>query len=180
MDNKLFEQIFQACYSDIYNFVYHYVMDQDDAQDLTQDTFISFYDKYSSLPAGVEPKQCLMVIAKNRCFSFLRHKHVTDRHNLKYFESEVFTAEAGYDTTYDELLEQLHLAMEHLTDLQKQIIEMKLQGKDYKEMGERLHLTTEQVHKQVKKTYARIREIVNVAPRESKGLLLLLLADLFR
>ena len=47
MDHKLFEQIFKTHYGDIYNFAYHYVMDQDDAKDLTQDTFISFYEKYS-------------------------------------------------------------------------------------------------------------------------------------
>ena len=179
MDHKLFEQIFKTHYGDIYNFAYHYVMDQDDAKDLTQDTFISFYEKYSSLPAEVDPKQCLLVIAKNKCISFLRHKQVTDRHNVKYFESVIFSANTEYDTTYDDLLEQLHLAMEHLSDIQKQIIEMKLKGKEYKEISDTLKISMEQVHKQVKKAYAKVREQAGSTPKGSLGLLLFVLTELF-
>ena len=158
MGKEPFEQIFKTYYSDIYNFIWHYVMDQEDAKDLTQDTFISFYNKYPSLPEDTNPKQYLLTIVKNHSVSFLRHKQVTDRHQVKYFESVVFSATTEYDTTYDELLDQLDLAMESLSDLQKQIISMKLEGKNYSEISDKLHITPSQVHKNVKRAYAKIRE----------------------
>lgn len=176
MDGKLFEQIFKEHYSDIYNFIYHYIMDQEDAKDLTQDTFIAFFDKYASLPPDVAPKQCLLVIAKNRCVSFLRHKQVVDQHNLKYFESVVFSATTEYDTTYDELLEQLNLAMEKLSDLQKQIIKMKLEGKNYSEISDALKISPSQVHKNVKRAYDKIREDVKISPDKAMALLALCLS----
>ena len=46
MQEKEFEHIFKCYYSDIYNFIYHYIMDGDDAEDLAQDVFICFFEKY--------------------------------------------------------------------------------------------------------------------------------------
>ena len=92
MQEKEFEHIFKCYYSDIYNFIYHYIMDGDDAEDLAQDVFICFFEKYKSLPEGINSKQYLLSIAKNRCISFLRHKNVIDRNNHKYFESLLFSA----------------------------------------------------------------------------------------
>ena len=67
-------------------------MDGDDAEDLAQDVFIRFFEKYKSLPEEVNSKQYLLSIAKNQCISFLRHKNVIDRNNLKYFETLLFSA----------------------------------------------------------------------------------------
>jgi len=103
MQEKEFEHIFKCYYSDIYNFIYHYIMDGDDAEDLAQDVFICFFEKYKSLPERINSKQYLLSIAKNRCISFLRHKNVIDRNNLKYFETLLFSATSEYDTTYDDL-----------------------------------------------------------------------------
>ena len=106
MDRQVVERVFKEHYSDIYNFIYHYIMDEDDAKDLAQDTFIAFMQAQDTLPPDLNVKQYLLSIAKNRCISFLRHKQVEDRHNLKYFESVVFTAATEYDTTRDELLDR--------------------------------------------------------------------------
>ena len=64
MQEKEFEHIFKCYYSDIYNFIYHYIMDGDDAEDLAQDVFIRFFEKYKSLPEEVNSKQYLLSIAK--------------------------------------------------------------------------------------------------------------------
>ena len=84
-------------------------MDGDDAEDLAQDVFICFFEKYKSLPERINSKQYLLSIAKNRCISFLRHKNVIDRNNLKYFETLLFSATSEYDTTYDDLFLKLNI-----------------------------------------------------------------------
>lgn len=160
MQEKEFEHIFKCYYRDIYNFIYHYIMDGDDAEDLAQDVFTRFFEKYKSLPEEVNSKQYLLSIAKNLCISFLRHKNVIDRNNLKYFETLLFSATSEYDTTYDDLFLKLNIALDKLSDLQKQIVQMKLAGKDYSEMSEELGVTHSQIHKNIKKAYDKIRHYV--------------------
>ncbi len=151
MLEEKFEHIFKCHYCDIYNFVYHYIMDQDDAKDLVQDVFISFFEKYKTIPEEINTKQYLLAMSKNRCINFLRHKNVIDRNNLKYFESLVFSTTSEYDTTYDDLFTKLNLAMDNLSDLQKRIVDMKLAGKNYDEISNELNVTHSQVHKKIKK-----------------------------
>ena len=157
MPEREFENIFKCHYSDIYNFAYHYIMDPDEAQDLVQDVFINFFEKYKTLPEEINTKHYLLTMTKNRCISFLRHKNVIDRNNLKYFESLIFSTTSEYDTTYDDLLMRLNLSMENLSDLQKQIIKMKLEGKEYSEISDELNVTYSQIHKNIKKAYTKIR-----------------------
>ncbi len=167
-----FEHIFKSYYSDIYNFVYHYVMERDDSEDLVQDVFISFFEKHKTIPEEINTKQYLLAMAKNRCISFLRHKNVIDRNNLKYFESLIFSTTSEYDTTYDDLFTKLNLAMDNLSDLQKQIVQMKLAGKNYEEISNELEVTHSQVHKNIKKAYMKIRSFIDKSPDNSTYLLL--------
>lgn len=180
MPGEKFEHIFKCYYSDIFNFVYHYIMDRDDAEDLVQDIFIGFFEKHESIPEEINTKQYLLAIAKNRCISFLRHRNVIDRNNLKYFESLIFSTTSEYDTTYDDLFVKLNLAMDNLSDLQKQIVQMKLAGKNYVEISDELNVTHSQVHKNIKKAYTKIRSFIDNTPDNTSYILLFyLFAQLF-
>ncbi|MBC5620128.1 sigma-70 family RNA polymerase sigma factor [Butyricimonas hominis] len=167
MPEEKFEHIFKSYYSDIYNFIYHYIMNRDDTEDLVQDVFICFFEKYQTIPEEINTKQYLLAMSKNRCISFLRHKNVIDRNNLKYFESLVFSTTSEYDTTYDDLFTKLNLAMDNLSDLQKRIVEMKLAGKNYDEISNELNVTHSQVHKNIKKAYTKIRTYIGKNPDKS-------------
>lgn len=175
MPEEKFEHIFKSYYSDIYNFVYHYIMDRDDTKDLVQDVFIGFFERYKTIPEEINTKQYLLAMSKNRCISFLRHKNVIDRNNLKYFETLVFSTTSEYDTTYDDLFIQLNLAMDNLSDLQKRIVEMKLAGKSYDEISDELNVTHSQVHKNIKKAYFKIRALIIKQPENPAHILLMLL-----
>uniref|UniRef100_UPI004027BD0F sigma factor-like helix-turn-helix DNA-binding protein n=1 Tax=Butyricimonas virosa TaxID=544645 RepID=UPI004027BD0F len=74
------------------------------------------------------------------------------------------------NTTYDDLFLKLNIAMDKLSELQKQIVQMKLTGKDYSEMSEELGVTHSQIHKNIKKAYDKIRHYV----RKNETLMLIL------
>lgn len=155
-------------------------MDHDDTKDLVQDAFIYFFEKYKTIPEEINTKQYLLAIAKNRCISFLRHKNVIDRNNLKYFESLIFSTTSEYDVTYDDLFTKLNLAMDKLSDLQKQIVQMKLAGKNYTEIAEELNVTHSQIHKNIKKAYTKIRSHIDKSSDDPVYLLFLyLFIDLY-
>lgn len=153
----MFEHDFKCYYRDIYNFVYHYVMNGEEAEDLVQDVFLKFLDNYGNIPKDMNRRQYLFVIARNLCMSYFRRRSVLDHNKLKIFESLDYTSSSEYDTTYDELARVLDLSFEHLTLEQRQIIRLKLQGRDYNEISAELGISSSKVHKNIKKAYAVIK-----------------------
>jgi RNA polymerase sigma-70 factor (ECF subfamily) len=75
-DPEAFETIFEAHYSRIYNYVYRLVGDAEDADDLTQESFLK---AYRALVRGDKPDNLsawLYRIASNTCLDTLRRRRL--------------------------------------------------------------------------------------------------------
>ncbi|MDY7078138.1 MAG: sigma-70 family RNA polymerase sigma factor [Chloroflexota bacterium] len=75
-DSDAFEEIFRIYHTRIYNYVYRLVGNADDAQDLTQDSFLK---AYRSLTRGAQPANLsawLYRIASNTCLDMLRRRRL--------------------------------------------------------------------------------------------------------
>ncbi len=73
-DSDAFEEIFRVYHARIYNYVYRVVGNADDAQDLTQDSFVK---AYRALQRGTQPENLsawLYRIASNTCMDALRRR----------------------------------------------------------------------------------------------------------
>ena len=75
-DSDAFEEIFRVYHARIYNYVYRLVGNADDAQDLTQDSFLK---AYRALQRGTRPEKLsawLYRIASNTCMDALRRRRL--------------------------------------------------------------------------------------------------------
>lgn len=75
-DNDAFEEIFRVYHTRIYNYVYRMVGNVQDAQDLTQDSFLK---AYRALLRGAQPENLsawLYRIASNTCLDALRRRRL--------------------------------------------------------------------------------------------------------
>jgi RNA polymerase sigma-70 factor (ECF subfamily) len=75
-DSGAFEEIFHAYHARIYRYVYRLVGNAEDAQDLTQDSFLR---AYRALQRGAQPVSLsawLYRIASNTCMDLLRRRHL--------------------------------------------------------------------------------------------------------
>lgn len=70
----VFENEIVKYYDEIYRFCYHHVGSRQIAEDLCQDTFISFIENTSSRGFLQNTKSYLYTIAKNKCIDFYRKK----------------------------------------------------------------------------------------------------------
>lgn len=63
----------QTEYDKIYKYCYYKVKNRDNAEDLTQETFLSFFSQSDVISHG-QQLAYLYTIAKNKCIDFYRHK----------------------------------------------------------------------------------------------------------
>jgi len=70
----MLEKIIRQYYDAIFHYCYHYVGSRAEAEDLCQDTFVSFIGHYSELRSMGKAKNCLYTIAKNKCMDYYKKK----------------------------------------------------------------------------------------------------------
>ncbi|QFT87401.1 RNA polymerase sigma factor SigX [Bacillus sp. THAF10] len=105
----------------IYKYIFLMVKDAQEAEDLTQDTFVRAYQYYSSFKRDSSPKTWLFKIAHNTTIDYLRK-----RKPLRIF-ANVFLNKEQAASTEDILLlkensRELLLALNKLKDTYKQVI----------------------------------------------------------
>ena len=87
-NQEALSDLIELYYADIFRFCLYMVQSEDDAYDITQETFLKFI-KYSSAYRQYNLKGYLLTIARNLCFSYFRmqkeRNHSYERKRLKNF-----------------------------------------------------------------------------------------------
>ena len=85
-DEKALELLIQKYLKPIYGYVFKFVQNQQDAEDLTQETFLKMWRNLKKFKKEKNFKSWLFTIAKNTCFDFLRKKKKNLALNLENLE----------------------------------------------------------------------------------------------
>ena len=75
-DNEAMERLYKECYEDVYFVCKKYSLNDDDAKDITQDTFVHAFNKLSTLDNGEKFRAWITRIAANKCLDMLKHNNV--------------------------------------------------------------------------------------------------------
>lgn len=75
-DNEAMDKLYKECYRDVYFVCKKYSLNDADAEDITQDTFIQGFEKLSLLDDGTKFRAWIMKIASNKCLDKLKHNKV--------------------------------------------------------------------------------------------------------
>lgn len=70
----MLEKIIQKYYDEIFRYCYHHVANRAMAEDLCQDTFVSFIEHYEQYRHEGKTKNYLYTIAKNKCRDYYKKK----------------------------------------------------------------------------------------------------------
>ena len=70
----MLEKIIRKYYDEIFRYCYHHVASRAVAEDLCQDTFVSFIEHYEGYRHEGKVKNYLYVIAKNKCRDYYKKK----------------------------------------------------------------------------------------------------------
>lgn len=71
-DQNFIQQVISMYYGQIYKYCYWKLRDRDEAQDITQDTFIRFMEAANTYTDIEKPQALLYTIANNLCLNWLK------------------------------------------------------------------------------------------------------------
>lgn len=85
-DSEALSEMIKQYYSDIFRFCLYMIQNQEDAYDVTQETFLKFI-KYGTSCRRNNLKGYLLTIARNLCFDYF-HKEKYIKENIRSYEEE--------------------------------------------------------------------------------------------
>ncbi len=134
-NTQAFKHILEKYQKKIYWHIRKMVIDHDDANDLTQDTFLKVWTKLSTFRADSQLYTWIYRIATNECLSFLekkKRKYTTDINEF----ADIFACQSNPLLDGDAIQIQLQKALITLPDKQRLVFNMKyFDEMQYKEIS---------------------------------------------
>ncbi len=145
-----YEKEFMHLLSPLYNFAYRLTLDEDDANDLVQDTFLKAYRFFESYEQGTNAKAWLFRILKNSFINDYRKKS-KEPNKVDYQEVETYynsedvnepiTSDLRVDTVRDLIGDEVASALNSLdVDFRTIIVLCDIEGFSYEEMAKILDI----------------------------------------
>ena len=137
-DEKALESLISKYLKPIYSFIFSYVQNQQDAEDLTQETFLKMCRNLKKFKKEKNFEKWLFTIAKNTCFDFLRKKRKNLILNAENLEIVADLAPSLLEKMEKEsLLEKLKKEIENLPFKMKEVIDLHYNfGLNFREISE--------------------------------------------
>jgi RNA polymerase sigma-70 factor (ECF subfamily) len=158
-DEPSFKAIFNFFYPRLYHFVHTYIQNDDLAENMVQDTFLTLWNKRKDLKADSNLSAWLYTVARNICLKKLRD----DKFKKAFFSSDLneleleinMAALASLDTselTFCEIERIIENTLETLPTQCRKIFELsRFENKKNKEIAEELDISVKAVENQITK-----------------------------
>ncbi|MBC7486278.1 MAG: sigma-70 family RNA polymerase sigma factor [Cytophagaceae bacterium] len=173
--DKAYEKEFMHLLSPLYNFAYRLTLDEDNANDLVQDTFLKAYRFFESYEQGTNAKAWLFRILKNSFINDYRKKS-KEPNKVDYQEVEAYynsddvnepiTSDLRVDSIRDLIGDEVAMALNSLdVDFRTIIVLCDIEGFTYEEMAKILDIPIGTVRSRLH----RARSILKDKLREYAG-----------
>ncbi|RPI66109.1 MAG: RNA polymerase sigma-70 factor [Ignavibacteriales bacterium] len=154
-----FKEFFCCMQPGIYYFLYRYTSDADAAADLTQETFINFWNHRSCLKNNLSPKSYLYRIARNLAYNYISRKPPVS----SFGENENVLVKLGNnpEQDYDRilLLDDFQKAINLLPErCRATFILSRYEGLEYSQIAEVLNVSLQTVKNQMNKAFSVLRK----------------------
>jgi RNA polymerase sigma-70 factor (ECF subfamily) len=159
-DEQAFKQLFESEYRPLLAYLTSLTRDHAQAQDLTQQAFLRFWEKRKTLNVNQTPKQYLFSIGHNLFIDYYRRSNTRMEiiANLKHRALQ----EQFEETPSDHLqtrIDKLHTIIEQLPPRCKEVLKLnKFEGLKYQEIADYLHISKKTVENQMGLAFQKIRE----------------------
>lgn len=157
-DNGI-EILFKGMYRTLCLYALHYLEDMDAAEDVVQDAFLAYWNRFRDYAAPSSPRAYLFTSVRNICIDRIRKKApetvALDRIPVGY--EEVITD--GEAVSRSEVESRLWSAIDRLPAQRRQILLMsKRDGMKYTEIASELGLSAFTVRNQISRALASLRK----------------------
>src|SRR5919197_3031466 len=153
--DRAFEKLYQRHVGDVYRYALVVMRNPDDAEDVTQTTFMNAYRAFSRGERPRTPQNWLIAIAHNVCRQ--RFRQLQRRPNETPLEEDEIAQIAPDDETPS--AEDIRRALSHLAFNQRAALVMReLEGRSYAEIADVLQVSTSAVETLIFRARRALRE----------------------
>ncbi|MCX6247579.1 MAG: RNA polymerase sigma-70 factor [Bacteroidetes bacterium] len=159
LDKATFESLFRSEFKGLCFFALQYTKDNDTAREITQEAFISLWEKRESIDLTKPVKSYLSTIVRNKCLNYLRDNK---KFNKEILDIEGLLAETPYDQP-DRMVEaeirmRIGSAIEELPVKCREIFVLnRHENLKYQEIADRLEISVKTVETQMSKALQHMR-----------------------
>ena len=159
-DITAFEMLFKTYYQPLCNYAYSFTQDRDEAEEVVQSTFLSFWEKRESLSIQTTVRPYLYAMVRNSCLNLLKHEKIKQRHAGEALALADPTHESVAQSVYGSELEvQINRAMEKLPEQCRLVFKLsRFEELKYAEIAEHLDISVKTVENQMGKALRIMRE----------------------
>ena len=146
---EAFRELFSEFYNSLVLFAIGFVEQQDVAEDIVQETFITVWENKKTFNSYQGLKAYLYELVQNKCTNYLKHRQVEDKY-ASYVKTTGEEAEGDYSLMQEEIYRELYMAVRELPEKCQRVFELHLEGKKNDEIAEILGISvlTVKSHKQ--------------------------------
>jgi RNA polymerase sigma-70 factor (ECF subfamily) len=167
-DDRNFEEIYLNYFPRLLRFAKEYVQAKEDAENITQDVFMTLWERRDDLKIHINTVSYLFILMKNRCIDHLRRKkhaeagktqmqeNFTHEQQMKLYSLEAFDQALTSDNNIEEIITR---AIDALPPRCREIFILnKMEGKKYREIADELHISVSTVENQMSIAFRKLRE----------------------
>lgn len=157
INKETFDSFFRSHYTLFLSFACRYRLDREEARDIVQDVFASFWEQRQNFHSILAIKAFFYRSISNKCLNLLKHEDVKERYaeaQLQEMQSEEFIHE---NIIREEVAYFVHQKLRELTSREREIILLALQNKSNQEIAELLSISVPTVKSHKMHAYAHLR-----------------------
>lgn len=152
---EIFTEIYNRFSVAIYNYCYHTLLNVQDANDVTQEVFIRFYQHSSQIESATSLKGYLYKIARNQCLILLKkrvEKIPIDEDEIEFDDNLVEN---------EELSKLINLAIEKLPFALREVFVLRfVQGMDYNEIEAVTMIKNTTLRTKISRALSKMQELL--------------------
>lgn len=156
-DKAAFDVVYERYWLKLYRVARHIVEDSIAAEDITQDVFVSFWEK-ASRQEVLNIEAYLYQMVKYRCFMHLRSGAISRKH-LDRFAS-ILTSQVSMEEDFEvrEIAAAVDLAIASLPEKCREVYQLsRVEELPNKKIAEKLHISPKTVENQITKALRHLR-----------------------
>lgn len=164
-ENNAFKFLFKKYYSKLYGYALRFVSNEEIAEDILQEVFITFWEKRNVLNS-ISISSLLFCMVRNACLNYLKHKALVENLSIEYLsdingEERLFMTDfalsADEQTLYEELKIQIKNVISILPDRAREVFLLsRFNGLKNREIAEKLNISTTAVEKHISNSLKKI------------------------
>lgn len=153
-DRKAYEALFRMYYAPMVLYAHRLLKNKEESEDVVADLFCDLWGKRQHLQTVESERDYLFILLRNKIVDSLRRKQKHQRQELTDYVSE----ESIEDTIFEvELYKQLHDAIESLPKKCAEVLRLKMQGLNDREIAKEVGIEYETVRSHTKRGISLLR-----------------------